>query len=144
MQQTLSKLTISSAMCDAIVAAAKEAASDIEVPMVISVVDDSGALKAFHRMDNAKSLSIQIAQDKAYTAVAFGIATHSWFDFIKDDPPLLNGIVKTARLVVFGGGYPIRINGETVGGLGISGGHYSQDMQVAQAAMNKLGLEYDA
>ena len=64
--------------------------------------------------------------------------THSWFDFIKNDPPLLHGIVKTPRLVVFGGSYPIVVDGMVIGGIGVSGGHYEQDMKVAQAALESL------
>jgi uncharacterized protein GlcG (DUF336 family) len=136
--RTLTKASISAeAAADAIQAAAKKAA-EIGVPMCIAVVDESGVLKAFSRMDGAALLSVDIAQDKAYTAVSFGIPTHGWFDFIKDDPPLLHGIVKTPRLIVFGGGYPITIDGAVVGGIGVSGGHYEQDMVVAQAGLAGL------
>ena len=89
-------------------------------------------------MDGAAQLSVDIAQDKAYTAISFSMPTHAWFDFIKNDPPLLHGIVKTPRLVVFGGGYPVEIDGKIVGGIGVSGGHYSQDMKVAEAALAAL------
>lgn len=104
----------------------------------ICIVDAAGELKAFRRMDGAAKLAVQISQDKAYTAVAFGMPTHAWHDFIKDDPPLRDGIVHTARLVVFGGGYPITVDGEIIGGIGVSGGHYSQDMEVAQAAIELI------
>jgi uncharacterized protein GlcG (DUF336 family) len=40
--------------------------------------------------------------------------------------------------VIFGGGYPLKIDGQIVGGIGVSGGHYSQDMEVAQAALAVL------
>jgi uncharacterized protein GlcG (DUF336 family) len=106
--------------------------------MVIAVVDEGGVLKAFSRMDGAPLLSVEIAKDKAYTAVAFGIPTHEWFNFIKDDPPLLHGITKTPRLIVFGGGYPIQSEGSVIGAVGVSGGHYSQDMQVAEAGLAAL------
>lgn len=106
--------------------------------MVVAVVDESGTLKAFSRMDGAPLLSVEIAKDKAYTAVAFGIPTHQWFDFIKDDPPLMHGITKTPRLIVFGGGYPITEDGQVIGGIGVSGGHYNQDMQVAEAGVAAL------
>ena len=101
----------------------------------ITIVDAAGELKAFRRMDGAAKLAVQISQDKAYTAVAFGMPTHMWHDFIKDDPPLRDGIVHTPRLIVFGGGFPITVDGETIGGIGVSGGHYSQDMEVAEAAI---------
>ena len=44
-------------------------------------------------MNGAPLLSVQIAQDKAYTAISFGMATHEWFDFVKNDDPLLHGII---------------------------------------------------
>ena len=108
-------------------------------PMSIAVCDEDGVLKAFRRMDGAALLSVQIAQDKAFTAISFGgLATHEWYDFIKNDPPLLHGIIKTDRLVVFGGGYPIQTDEGIIGGIGVSGGHYTDDMQVAQAALEAL------
>jgi uncharacterized protein GlcG (DUF336 family) len=115
--------------------AAQSAAEAMATPMVIAVVDESGIQKAFRRMDGAPLLSVDLAADKAYTAVAYGIPTHAWFDFIKSDPPLLHGIVKTPRLVVFGGGYPLTAEGRVVGGIGVSGGHYEQDMKVAEAGV---------
>ena len=136
--KTLTKSSITAEAAQAAIAAAAAKAAEIGVPMVIAVVDESGVLKAFTRMDGAALLSVQIAQDKAYTAVSFGISTDTWFNFIKDDPPLLHGIVKTDRLVVFGGGYPIQVDGAVVGGIGVSGGHYEQDMVVAQAGLAAL------
>ena len=120
-------------------AAAAAAAKEMGHPMVIAVVDESGVLKAFRRMDGAALLSVDIAQNKAYTAIAFGMPTHAWHDFIKDDAPLLHGIVHTPRLVVFGGGYPLVVDGAVVGGIGVSGGHYTQDMKVAEAGVAALG-----
>ncbi|MCW0212979.1 MAG: heme-binding protein [Pseudonocardia sp.] len=105
----------------------------------IAVVDISGVLKGFLRMDGAALLTVQIAQDKAYTAASFGLSTHEWHDFIKDDAPLADGIVHTSRLVVFGGGYPIKVDGAVVGGLGVSGGNYTDDMKIATAALADAG-----
>ena len=106
--------------------------------MCIAVVDGDGTLKAFSRMDGSPLLSVDIAQDKAYTAISFGMATHEWYDFIKNDPPLLHGIVKTDRLVVFGGGYPITTSEGIIGGIGVSGGHYTDDMEVAKGGLEAL------
>lgn len=108
--------------------------------MAISIVDASGVLKAFVRMDGTPLLSVDISQNKAYTAAAFGIPTDQWYDFIKDDEPLKVGIVHTNRLVTYGGGYPIVVDGQAVGGIGLSGGHYSEDMAVAQAALKAAGI----
>ena len=135
----VAKQSISAEAARAAIAAAETKAVEIGVPMCIAVVDESGVLKAFSRMDNAALLSVQVAQDKAYTAAGFGMSTDQWHDFIKDDPPLAAGAPSgIERLVVFGGGYPITVNGQLVGGIGVSGGHYSQDMEVARAGLAVL------
>src|SRR5207244_2854046 len=78
--------------------------------------------KAFSRMDGAALLSVQIAQDKAYTAIGFGLPTDGWYDFIKDDPPLALGApAEIDRLVPFGGGYPISLDGKVTGVTRASG-----------------------
>jgi uncharacterized protein GlcG (DUF336 family) len=80
-----------------------------------------------------------VSQDKAYTAVGFGMPTHGWHDFIKDDAPLADGAVGgIKRLVIFGGGYPITIGDAIVGAIGVSGGHYTQDQEVAEAGLAAL------
>jgi uncharacterized protein GlcG (DUF336 family) len=135
MADTVQKASITAEGSQRAIAAAEAKAREMGLAMVIAVVDESGVLKGFSRMDGAPLLSVQIAQDKAYTAAAFGISSDAWFDFIKDDPPLLHGIVHTPRLVIFGGGYPIKSGGQIVGAIGVSGGHYEQDMQVAQAGV---------
>jgi uncharacterized protein GlcG (DUF336 family) len=124
-----------------VVAAAERKALEIGTPMVIAIVDESGVLKALSRMDGAALLSVQIAQDKAYTAAGFGLATDQWHDFIKNDPPLAAGATAgISRLVIFGGGYPIKVGDQVVGAIGVSGGHYSQDMEVARAGLAALGI----
>lgn len=138
MAQTITKTTISCEAACALLDHAEKAAKELGVPMCIAICDEGGVLKSFRRMDGAALLSVDIAQDKAFTAVSFSMPSHAWYDFIKDDGPLLHGIVKTPRLVVFGGGYPITIDGAVVGGIGVSGGHYEQDMKVAEAALAGL------
>ncbi|MEU4791231.1 heme-binding protein [Micromonospora tulbaghiae] len=122
-----------------ILAAAVAKAEQMALPCVIAVVDESGVLKAFARMDGAALLSVQVAQDKAYTAAGFGMPTDGWYDFIKDDAPLATGApAGIDRLVVFGGGYPITADGAVIGGIGVSGGHYTQDMEVARAGLDAV------
>jgi len=108
-------------------------------PFTIAVVDESGVIKALARMDGAPLLSVQVAQDKAYTAAGFSMATHDWYDFIKDDEPLKIGATAGIdRLVIFGGGYPIEVDGVAVGAVGVSEGHYTRDMEVAQAGLKAI------
>lgn len=138
MANSITKGSITQEASDRLIEAATAKAEEMGVPMCISVVDESGNLKAFRRMDGAALLSIDIATNKAYTAVSFGMPSHGWYDFIKNDPPLLHGIVHTPRLVVFGGGYPVSENDQVIGAIGVSGGHYEQDMAVAEAALAAL------
>ena len=138
MAHSIEKRSITSEAAATMLVACAAKATEMGVPMCLAVCDESGVLKAFVRMDGAALLSVQIAQDKAYTSVGFGMPTHAWYDFIKDDPPLLHGIPKTDRLVIFGGGFPIREDGVVIGGLGVSGGHYSQEMEVAEAGLAAL------
>ncbi|HKV16181.1 MAG TPA: heme-binding protein [Reyranella sp.] len=121
------------------VEAAAAHAAQMKLRMSIAVCDESGVLKHFYRMDGASTLSASIAQDKAYTSAITGMATHAWFEFIKDDPPLLHGIVHTPRLTVFGGGFPIREEAVVIGSLGVSGGHYTQDMECARHGLAAIG-----
>ncbi len=137
-EMLIDRKCISLSAAQAMVDASMAKAAELQVPAVIAVVDDSGNLVTLVRMDNAPLLSVELAQDKAYTAISFGMATHEWFEFIKNDPPLLHGIVKTRRLVVFGGGFPVTVDGQVVGGIGVSGGHYSQDMEIAEAGLQAL------
>lgn len=137
---TFAQPSVSAELARLLIDAAGSKAAEIGQKSVIAVVDPGGNLKAFVRMDGAPLLSVDIAQNKAYTAAAFGLATHVWHDFIKDDAPLLDGIVHTPRLTVFGGGFPIVVDGQLVGGIGVSGGHYNDDMAVAQGALEACGL----
>ncbi|MBN9097172.1 MULTISPECIES: heme-binding protein [unclassified Pseudonocardia] len=140
MSDTVAATSISTDAAHRMIAAAEARAVGIGVPMCIAVLDVGGNLKAFSRMDGAPLPSSQVAQDKAYTANGFGMPTHEWHDFISGDAPLAAGApTGIPRLVIFGGGYPIVVDGERVGAIGVSGGHWSQDMDVAQAGLAALG-----
>lgn len=137
----IAKMTIDDKTAKRMLKAAVAKSEELKKKNSIAITNEAGQLKAFVSMDGAGHLTIGIAQDKAYTASAFGIPTHVWWDVVKNDPPLLHGITHTPRLTVFGGGYPIRIDGETIGAIGVSGGHYSDDMEVARAALSAVDAD---
>ncbi len=91
MAATFERPSVTAELARAMIEAAEQKAAEMGHPFVIAIVDDSGVLKAFSRMDGAPLLSVQVAQDKAYSAVGFGMATNAWHDFVKDDPPLAMG-----------------------------------------------------
>lgn len=137
---TVSKLTISAAAAARLLDAAEAEATRIGIAVAVAVVDDSGILKALRRMDGAALVTVQASQDKAYTAVGFGIPSSAWYPMIKDDPALLHGVpAGMDRIVIFGGGVPVTADGQLVGGVGVSGGTADQDAQCAEAAVADLG-----
>lgn len=137
---TCLRRTLTYAGARAALDAAVAHADRIGVPVNVCVADHTGDALAAARMDGAALLSSSIAADKAYTVAAFnGVATHDWFDLIEDVPALREGIVHRDRLVVFGGGVPVRVDGEVVGSVGVSGGSAEQDREIAEAGAAAVG-----
>lgn len=118
----------------AVVEAARKRASAIDVPMNIAVVDEGNNLVAFGRMDGAWLGSIDIAQNKAYTARSFDMSTKDLAPLCQSGQPLF-GIHASnqGRLIIFAGGIPLLRNGRVVGAVGVSGGSVEQDHDVAEA-----------
>ena len=110
------------------------------VAINVAVVDGSGTLMAFLRMNGAFLHSIDIAIDKAYTAASFGFPTSKWGGVIGDDELLRIGLNQRQRLVLFGGGLPLVDEGQRIGGIGVSGGSAEQDEACARAGLKVLGL----
>ena len=134
MPNVIQKNSISTELAQKMLNAAAAKAAEIGVPQNIAILDDGGNLKAFSRMDGAPAYTIDIAQNKAYTAL-FGFPTGDLFDFIQGDPSLAVGIPQVPRTAAFGGGFPIKIDDAIVGALGISGGTVEQDVICCQAAL---------
>jgi uncharacterized protein GlcG (DUF336 family) len=138
MSAVVSKKGISLEGAQAVVAAALAAAKEIEGGFSVVVVDEGGALKALARTDGAGVASIQAATDKAYTTVATGLTPKQWDEYSAGDPHMAAGAAGMERLIMFDGGYPLQVDGEVVGAIGVSGGHYEQDAQIAQAGVLAL------
>lgn len=116
-------------------------AESIGVRINVAVSDSGGNLAGFLRMPGAFIQSIDIAIDKAYTAAGFGFSTKDWMAMIGHDEGMKLGFSARPRLVVFGGGLPIRVNGELIGGIGVSGASEAQDEECARAALTAIGAE---
>lgn len=104
---------ISAAQTTAVIDAARASAEAINIPQNIAVVDPSGLLVGFLRMDNAYPGSIDISQKKARTSVLFnGITSDSLLNASFSGGGLYAIQETNGGLVVFGGGLPIYQNGE--------------------------------
>ena len=135
MANVVTKHSISSELAQKMVDEAMVKARQLGVAENVAILDDGGNLKAFGRMDGAPILCIEMAQNKAYTAL-FGVSTQDFFNFIKGDPSLLAGIPTLPRVAAWGGGFPIKVNGEVVGAIGLSGAPtVENDVECARAAL---------
>ena len=102
----------------------------------VAVVDPSGQLVSYDRMDGAPFQSAQHAMDKAISSAGNEMGTHEMWQNIKDDPWLRQGINKVAGLNLLGGGVPIKLGGEILGAVGVSGScGMPEDQAAAEAAV---------
>jgi uncharacterized protein GlcG (DUF336 family) len=135
MANLVKKHSIASELAQKMVDAAVAKSRELGVRENVAFLDDGGNLKAFSRMDGAPILCIEMALNKAYTAL-FGVSTQDFFDFIQRDPSLLAGIPTLARVAAWGGGFPIKVDGEIVGAIGVNGAPAVQnDVDCARAAL---------
>jgi uncharacterized protein GlcG (DUF336 family) len=131
------KLTLEGAKI--ILAASETKAKEIGVPMSIAIVDEGCNLIAFEKMDSAKITSIDIAINKAFTAAGSRKGTHEYAEVASPGKPAFGiHVSNQGRFTIFGGGLPILIKGEVVGGVGCSSGTAEQDREVAQAGLVAL------
>lgn len=138
--KTVQKLTLADARI--IMAAAEEKASEIGVDMDIAITDDSGSLLMFHRMDNARITSIDVAISKAFTAAAARRSTRSYGEVSQSGGPAFGiHVSNQGRFMIVAGGLPIFVDEQIVGGVGCSSGHPDQDEVVAQAGIDGLLAE---
>lgn len=118
---------------------AEAEAAKIEVPMAIAIVDGEGGLQLFKRMDGTLPVSTELAISKAYTAAVLRMPTHQVGELAQPGAALY-GIQHThnGKIVLFGGGYPLCVEGNVVAAIGVSGGTVEQDMLVAEPAVQML------
>jgi uncharacterized protein GlcG (DUF336 family) len=117
--------------------AAEAKAREIGVDMDIAITDDSGCLLMFHRMDNARITSIDIAISKAFTAAAARKSTRAYGETSKPGGPSYGiHVSNQGRFMIIAGGLPLFCDGRIVGGIGCSSGHADQDEVVSQAGID--------
>ncbi|GAA0322678.1 heme-binding protein [Sphingomonas oligophenolica] len=119
-----------------IIEGARRQAQASGVPMCIAVTDDSGSLLAFERMDGGKIHSIAVAQDKAFTAASARRPTDELAALAQPGQPLFGiNVAVSGRFCVVGGGLPVIVEGQVVGGIGVSSGTPAQDLECAAAGL---------
>lgn len=130
---------LSAADAETLVQAAVDKSNEIGIPMCIAVTDESGNLIRFERMDGGKVSSISIAIDKAFTGAAARKGTHVYNQLCQPGEPTFGiHITNGGRFSIIGGGLPIVVDGEVVGGIGVSSGTAGEDQIVAEAAVERF------
>jgi uncharacterized protein GlcG (DUF336 family) len=114
-------------------------ADEFAIPYNIAVVDAGGQLLSFTRQDGAMTGCVDLAINKAYSTCAFDKPTHVLGELAQPVAELF-GIQHSnaGKVVIFGGGIPIRRNGVVIGAIGASGGTVAQDIAVATTALRAL------
>src|SRR5205823_13647727 len=127
----------------AMIAGAIAEAARIGVAQTVCITDDGGFPIALERMDGARITGPQIAWNKAFTAAGHKRSTHL-FNAPPNGPALPGneafGIQWSfdGRFAIFVGGFPVVVDGEVVGGVGLSGGNGEQDTACGVAALQAL------
>ncbi len=123
---------------------AEAASADLGVMMAIAITDGEGGLRFFIRMNGALPASTELAMSKAYTAAALRMPTREVGRLALPGKDLY-GIQHThsGKIILFGGGIPLNVGSQVVGGIGVSGGTVEEDERVAQAAMKAFGEMID-
>ena len=146
----LTRKTLSMELAEKLVDEAVKASRAIDRNTVIAVCDESGILKAFRRPDFTNLGCVDFAILKARTAVKFNTPTHMHWEYWEGQPGTQIGMSALDDVTVEGGGVPIRLDGELVGGIGVSGAqHWQEDVDIATEAFKVLGFDlpsnsYDA
>lgn len=108
-------------------------------PVVAAVIGAGGELVALLRASGTPLPSTQIAQDKAYTAASFQVPGPDLYRMVSSNPALSSGLAAQPRIAMFGGGLPIKIDGDCVGAIGVSGASEEQDTACAKTALAAIG-----
>lgn len=141
MPRQIPSLTLADAR--ALIIAGEKKAQELGIPYNLAVVDAGGGLIAHIRMDGAWLGSVDIAINKAWTARAFDMPTEKLGKMAQSGKPLF-GIDSTnhEKVVIFGGGIPLKMGEVVVGALGASGGTVDQDLEVAGAAVSGFASKH--
>jgi uncharacterized protein GlcG (DUF336 family) len=106
----------------------------------VAVVDESGIIKEFQRMDGASLVSVQTAIHKAYAAAAIGMPPDEFYTIIEPDPGAVASFAHCPGLALIPGGLPLVVDGEVAGAVGVAGAMTgAEDRRIAEAAVGGAG-----
>ena len=111
----------------------EEKAKEMGVNAVVAVANDGGNIVAVECMDDSYIASYDIAVNKAFTCAALKMPTTTLKELAQPGKDLYGiQFTNNGRIVIFGGGVPLKNGDRTIGGLGVSGGSEEQDTLLAE------------
>lgn len=131
----ISKPTLTAAGAQIALEAANAAAQGMGVKLCHTVVDASGQLLAFLRMDGAPSISISVSRRKAETAAALGQPSKDFQDALNAGATMLLAV---SEICPVQGGVPVIVDGVVIGAIGCSGASAEDDEAAALAGANAV------
>ncbi|MEO8100221.1 MAG: heme-binding protein [Acidobacteriota bacterium] len=129
------KKVLTLALAKRIAAAAEQESAKNNWKMFIAIVDDGGNLMYLERMDGAQLASQQVSVEKARCALTFKRSTKSLEEAVAGGRTV---VMSLAGAVPVEGGLPLVVDGEFLGGIGLSGATSAQDGAAAQAGVDEL------
>jgi len=122
-------LDLAEKICQAVIGYARKAG----VNAVVCVSDSAGNPRLVKSMDDAYIASYDVAVNKAFTVVALKMSTSDLKPLAQPGKELYGiQFTNSGRIVIFGGGEPLKVDGKVIGGLGVSGGSEAQDTLLAK------------
>ena len=135
----IERFQISSEAAESAVLACARHARSLSAAVSIAVVDTGGHLVAFQRTDGAPFHTRGIAEDKAVTAVSFGIPTRTLAEALQGRSELVRDTLQQRpQLVMLAGGLPICVAGKIIGAIGVSGATEEIDERIATAGLDSV------
>lgn len=136
MAKLVQRLGMSHEVANALLREVERRALEAGVGLCAAVCDESGLLAGLLRTDGARPHNVALAQVKARSAASFGTSTAQWREFSAGDHVMLPGLLGgVGEVALFGGGLPVMVDGQIVGGIGVSGPMEDQDVEFATAAL---------
>jgi uncharacterized protein GlcG (DUF336 family) len=132
----MSDFVLTEEICEALAQAAKKKSRSLGVGVTFSVTDENGNLRLLQRFGDAILPSIEISRKKAYTAAVMRQSTAEFGKIGQAGGSAFGINVTNDQLVIFGGGFPLLVQGKTIGGIGVSGGSVAEDEEVAHTVLD--------
>jgi uncharacterized protein GlcG (DUF336 family) len=129
------KKVLSLELARGVAEAAKAFAHERGWAVTVAIVDAGGALVYFEREDGIAPGTVQVAILKAQSAAAFGVPSKSFEDSVSEG---LIGLVGLPGMAPFEGAVPIRVDGQTIGAIAVSGVTKEADGSIAQAGADAV------